>query len=199
MSGEQRWDGGRRARVRESVMRPSTQARVRKQTRHVASSHRVSQAVGRKASVRSAPQPGPPTEASTAEIWSPTGTDQRTGRWSPRLERVRSDTVSARHNLERADGMSQLYPPPQPYHADPCITRTIRMSATHAGLLEGRAARVGRLRGRPARVGRLRSRAGHVRRLRDRATHVRGIRGRETAPEEPQRRDGSRFQSLGRP
>jgi len=73
------------------------------------------------------------------------------------------------------------------------------MSATHAARLEGRAARVGRLRGRPARVGRLRGRAGHVGRLRDRATQVRGIRVRETAPEEPQRRDGSRFQSQGRP
>jgi len=119
VSGEQRWDGGRRARVRERFMRPKTPARVRKQTKHVASSHRVSQAVEQQASVRSAPQPGPPTEALTAEISSPTGTDLRTGMRVPRLKRVRRDAVSARHNLERADGTSQECTPPQPDHADP--------------------------------------------------------------------------------
>jgi len=73
------------------------------------------------------------------------------------------------------------------------------MRTTHAGRLGGRAARVGRLRGRPARVGRLRGRPTHVGRLRDHATHVLGLRGREAAPAEPQRRNGSRIQSQGRP
>jgi len=73
------------------------------------------------------------------------------------------------------------------------------MRATHAARLGGRETRVGRLRGRPAHIGQLKGRAGHVGRLRDRATHERGLRGREVAPEEPQRRNGSRFQSQGRP
>jgi len=73
------------------------------------------------------------------------------------------------------------------------------MRAAHAARLGGRATRVGRLRGRPAHIGQVRGREGHAERLRDRATHDRGLTGREAAPEEPQRRSGSRFQSQGRP
>ena len=119
VGGEERRDGRRRGRVRESVLRSSTPARVCKKARHVASSHIISRAVKWKVSVRSAPQHGPPTEALTAKNWSPMENDKCTARLSPHVERVRSDTVSARHNVKRPGGTSQYDTPPQPDHDNP--------------------------------------------------------------------------------